>query len=68
MDCFAKVLFFSISSRHRSNTTYWSLLSEQGWVDEMVGMRTIISNFANIPESDITGNFLFYYNFESFVV
>jgi len=45
----------SHSITHRSNTTYWSLLSEQGWVDEMVGMRTIISNFANIPESDITG-------------
>ena len=30
-------------------------MSEQGWKDEMAGMRTIISNFANIPEDDIKG-------------
>jgi hypothetical protein len=46
-------LFFS----HRSNTTYWSTLSEQGWVDEMDGMRRIISEFANVPPEKITGNF-----------
>lgn len=45
----------SHSITHRSNTTYWSTLSEQGWKDEMAGMRTIISNFANIPEDDIKG-------------
>jgi hypothetical protein len=45
----------SHSITHRSNTTYWSTLSKQGWVDEMVGMRTIISNFANVPADAITG-------------
>ena len=40
---------------HRPNLTYWQVLNETGWAQEMDGMRTILETFAHIPEGDVAG-------------
>ena len=47
--------FLLSSYSHRSNLTYWSRISSDEWAAEMAGMRTIISEHANIPIDDIKG-------------
>ncbi|XP_022243360.1 uncharacterized protein LOC106460846 [Limulus polyphemus] len=46
---------YLISSSHTPKIDEWKKASVQEWKDEMVDMRKMISKFANIPESEITG-------------
>ena len=41
--------------RKNSLAEYWAQASEQTLIDEFGGQRTLLSHFANIPITDITG-------------
>jgi len=43
------------SITHRTNTTYWSTMSEQEWEDEMYGVRQQLNKFANVPMDEVVG-------------
>jgi hypothetical protein len=43
--------------RHRSNQDYWKGMNKTGWKREIVGMRQMTSQFANIPVDQITGGY-----------
>merc|ERR1711936_370145 len=45
----------SNSITHRNNITYWATLPEDEWADEFVGLRKMVTQFANIPSEEITG-------------
>jgi len=45
----------SHSITHRSNQDYWKGMNKTGWKREIVGMRQMTSQFANIPVDQITG-------------
>jgi len=43
------------TTSHRDNVTYWQQASYEDWAEEMVGIRKMIAQFANIPPCDIVG-------------
>jgi len=43
------------SVSHRNNQTYWEHMSAEEWRDEMVGVRKMIGQFANIPPCEVKG-------------
>merc|ERR1711976_713859 len=43
------------SISHRNNVTYWSEMSPEEWKEEMVGIRKMIGQFANIPPCQVKG-------------
>jgi len=45
----------SHSITHRSNIDYWKGLNVDGWSDEALGMRKMITQFAAIPAEEIKG-------------
>ncbi|XP_014671834.1 PREDICTED: uncharacterized protein LOC106812464 [Priapulus caudatus] len=45
----------SHSISHYSYQDWWKNASEDEWHDEIIGMQTIIHEFANIPTDDIQG-------------
>jgi len=45
----------SHSITHRNDLDYWKGLDEQGWADEIVGMRRIASQFSAIDPCEIKG-------------
>ena len=40
---------------HRQPETYWSNASKEEYTTEFEGMRSILSQFANIPMSEVKG-------------
>jgi len=45
----------SHSITHRTNFEFWNNKSTEGWQEEIVGMRTMLESFANIPEGNVKG-------------
>jgi len=45
----------SHSITHRQGTSYWRDMSYEGWVDEMVGVRKMIGQFAAIDTCQVKG-------------
>ena len=43
------------SITHRNNITYWSDMSAEEWAKEMVGVRKMIGQFANIDPCEVKG-------------
>jgi len=43
------------SITHRNNVTYWGGMSPEEWAKEMVGIRKMIGQFANIPPCEVKG-------------
>jgi hypothetical protein len=54
---FFKVNYINAFVRHRSNQDYWKGMNKTGWKREIVGMRQMTSQFANIPVDQITGGY-----------
>ena len=44
-------------SSHRSNIDYWKGLNVDGWSEEALGMRKMITQFAGVPAEKIKGKF-----------
>lgn len=44
------------SITHRNDINRWKKMDKQTWKDEMVGIRKMIAQFANIPPCEIIGN------------
>merc|ERR1719228_44280 len=40
---------------HRTNQTYWQTMTEQDWINEIVGMRRIAGQFAAIDPCELDG-------------
>ena len=55
---------FSVYS-HRSNTSYWATLDQDGWTDEIGGMKAMITEYAGIPAEEIKGKYPNHGNFLS---
>ena len=45
------------SITHRNNVTYWGGMSPEEWAKEMVGIRKMIGQFANIPPCEVKGRY-----------
>jgi len=45
----------SHSVTHRTDQNYWKGINADGWTEEALGMRKMITQFANIPADQITG-------------
>jgi len=45
----------SHSITHRTNQTYWQTMTEQDWINEIVGMRRIAGQFAAIDPCELDG-------------
>lgn len=45
----------SHSITHQTGTDYWTGLDPAGWADEIVGMKSMISTYATMPEEEIIG-------------
>ena len=43
------------SITHRNNITYWADMSPEEWAKEMVGVRKMIGQFANIDPCEVKG-------------
>jgi hypothetical protein len=54
---FLTVNYINSFVRHRSNQDYWKGMNKTGWKREIVGMRQMTSQFANIPVDQITGGY-----------
>merc|ERR1719219_1150032 len=44
------------SITHRNNLTYWETMSPEEWKTEMVGVRKMIGQFANLDPCEVKGN------------
>ena len=44
------------SISHRNNLTYWETMSPDEWATEMVGVRKMIGQFANLDPCEVKGN------------
>ena len=44
-----------LKNSHRTNSEFWNNKSTEGWQEEIVGMRTMLESFANIPEGNVKG-------------
>ena len=45
-----------LACSHRNDINRWKKMDKQTWKDEMVGIRKMIAQFANIPPCEIIGN------------
>ena len=42
-------------SSHKTDQNYWRGINADGWENEALGMRKMITQFANIPANEIKG-------------
>ncbi len=40
---------------HKTDQNYWKGINADGWEDEALGMRKMITQFANIPAEEVKG-------------
>ena len=47
--------FIQFVSSHKTDQNYWRGINADGWENEALGMRKMITQFANIPANEIKG-------------